>query len=53
MNYMQQALSEIITMPQLVDLWTANVAAIRTLPEAQKQEIVRIKDETKARVQKV
>lgn len=52
MNYMKQALSEIVSMPQLADLWTANVASIRVLPEVEKQEIIRAKDETKARVQK-
>ena len=50
---MKQALAEIVSMPQLADLWTTNVAAIKGLPEIEKKEIIRAKDETKARVQKV
>lgn len=51
-EYMKTALKEVISMNQLADLWTTNVASVKVLPDSLKQEIIRAKDDCKARIQK-
>jgi len=47
---MRTALSEVKTFDELSTLWTTNASAIKALPEALKNAIVALKNETKARV---
>lgn len=52
MKYMTSSFDEITTMPQLAELWTSNVNSVKALPDELRQQIIRAKDECKARVQK-
>lgn len=49
---MKTALTEVKTFAELSALWTANTPAIKGLEIQLRQELVRAKDEAKARVQK-
>lgn len=39
-------------MAQLSELWTTNVNSVRAMPKELRDEIVREKDDAKARIQK-
>lgn len=52
MKYMTSSFDEVTTMPQLAELWTSNVNSVKALPDELRQQIIRAKDDCKARVQK-
>lgn len=49
-NYMVTSLKEVEAIKQLEDLWLTNVVAVRSLPDWHKEDIVRAKDDAKARL---
>jgi phage recombination protein Bet len=48
-NHMSESLREVTSRKQLAEIWTTNAASTNSLPTAQKQFLIALKDEIKAK----